>query len=289
VHNTPFQIVGILNVTPDSYFDGGKWNSVERAVARTGDMLREGADWVEVGGESTGPHSHAVSIDEELQRTIPVIQAIQKRFPEAKIGIDTYKAEIARQAIAAGAAMVNDVTAGRGDRHMFSVLSTASIPIPSPIPSPSPNLSPLLVLMYAKDPTPRTTVAQQQYDDVIETILSFLRERRDAALMAGISRENIILDPGLGHFVSGDARYSYEIIARLSEFAALGAPILVSPSRKSFLLGPENLSAAARLPGTIAASAIAVLYGARYIRTHDIADVRRGCEIAQEILSASRG
>ncbi len=263
-----FQIIGILNVTPDSYFDGGKYDSIEDAVRRAGEMLAEGADIIEVGGESTGPGSKDVSPDEELRRTIPVIRAIKERYPAARIAIDTYKSAVAREALSLGVTMVNDVTAGRSDPAILSAVASSASQ---------------LVLMYTKDPTPRTTIEERRYDDVIATISAFLSERKDAAEEAGVHPDRIILDPGLGHFVSSDAHYSFAILARLVELHVLGCPILVSPSRKSFLAGAGNLQTADRLPGTVAASAIAVLHGAAYIRTHDVRDVRRGCEVAAAI------
>jgi dihydropteroate synthase len=266
----PVSIVGILNVTPDSYFDGGKWNSMDLALTRAEEMIAEGADWIEVGGESTGPNSKDISLEEEIDRTINVIKEIRKRWGSVNISIDTYKAEVAREAIIAGATMVNDITAGRGDTKMFAeVAKFAEFA--------------KLVLMYAKDPTPRTSIQSLQYDDVIVTIKNFLSERIDAAVAAGISRDRIIIDPGLGHFVSSDPKYSFEIIARLEELLSLGCPIFLSPSRKSFLAGKENLSPADRLPATIAASSIAVIHGASFIRTHDVAAVKRACTTAAEM------
>jgi dihydropteroate synthase len=138
--------------------------------------------------------------------------------------------------------------------------------------------------MYAKDPTPRTTIIPVHYDDVIATIKNFLSERIDAAVAAGIFRDRIIIDPGLGHFVSSDPKYSFEIIARLEELLSLGCSIFLSPSRKSFLAGKENLPPEDRFPATIAASAIAVLHRASFIRTHDVRAVKRACEVAQMLL-----
>ena len=264
----PLQIVGVLNVTPDSYYDGGEFNSVELAVKRAGEMLEEGADIIEIGGESTGPGSEDVSFEEEKRRTIDVIKAVREAYPDVRLSVDTYKSTIAAEAIDAGVTMVNDVTAGRGDLEMFSVLARSDAP---------------LVLMYSKDDSARTTVQETQYDDVVTTVKEFLRVRKEAAMKAGIPEERIILDPGMGHFVSSDPQYSFRLLAQLGQLSQLGCPIFVSPSRKSFLAGSENLSTADRLPGTIAASAIAVLHGASYIRTHDILPVRRGCEIAVAI------
>jgi dihydropteroate synthase len=265
------QIVGILNVTPDSYFDGGRYSSVDLAVKRAGELLQEGADIIEIGGESTGPTSPDVSLEEELRRTIPVIRAIHKEYPRAMLSVDTYKSVVVTQAIEAGVTMVNDVTAGRGDKDMFAVLAKTDAKV---------------IIMYAKDQTPRTTIAATKYDDVMKTVHDFLKERKATMEKSGIAASRIILDPGLGHFVSSDPQYSFEIIARLEELRDLGCPLLLSPSRKSFLAGTENLGPGERLSGTIVCSAIAVLHGATFIRTHDVLPVRRACTVAQEILLA---
>lgn len=264
------RIVGILNVTPDSYFDGGKFASVDAAVKRAGQMLRDGADIIDIGGESTGPNSKDVTEQEERARVIAIIKAIKRAYPGAVLSIDTYKSGIAREAIEAGVSMINDVTAGRSDQKMFDVAASAGVPI---------------VLMFSKDPTPRTTIAHARYDDVVKDIAAFLAARKQVAIDAGIDSSKIILDPGMGHFISSDATYSFEVLARLRELTSLGCPLYVSPSRKSFLAGPENLSTVDRLPATIAASAIAVMNGAAYIRTHDVLDVRRGCQVALRVLS----
>lgn len=236
-------------------------------------MLGEGADIVEIGGESTGPNSKDVSPEEERSRALPVLIEARKRWADLPISIDTAKSTIAKEALDAGAAMINDVTAGRGDSAMFQVVAV----------HPS---KPKLVLMHAKDSASRTTIEARHYDDVMGTVIEFLEKQIEIALEAGVQRSQIILDPGLGHFLSSEAKYSYTILAQLSRLAALGFPILVSPSRKSFLAGPENLKASDRLAGTIAASAIAILNGAHSIRTHDVAEVRRGCEVAAALLDA---
>lgn len=262
-----------MNVTPDSYFDGGKYVEVERAVKRAAEMLADGADIIEIGGESTGPGSREIFADEEVERIIPVVSSLRKLFPKTNISVDTWKSKVAAEALSMGVSMINDVTAGRGDPEMFRVLSKSDCKV---------------VLMYAKDPSARTTIEDRPYENVVRTVKSFLEERIEAALASGISRDRIILDPGMGHFVSSDPRYSYELLARLQEIVALGFPVLLSPSRKSFLAGRENLSVSDRLPGTIAASSIAVMNGATYIRTHDVLEVRRGCEMAEAVARASR-
>ncbi len=259
------RIVGILNVTPDSYFDGGKFADSVAAIERAGEMLRDGADVIEVGGESTGPASSDVSAEEELRRIVPVIRGIRSSFPDAVISVDTYKASVAEAALCEGATIVNDVTAGRADGAMFEIVAKMKASI---------------ILMYAKDASPRTTVEPRQYADVIVTVRDFLEERSRLATQKGIAAAKIILDPGLGHFVSADARYSFEILAHLEQFASLGYSLLVSPSRKSFLAGQRNLPPKDRLPATLAATAIAVLHGAGFIRTHDIAQTREAVEAA---------
>lgn len=265
------RIVGVLNVTPDSYYDGGKFHSVEHAVRRAGEMLAEGADIIEVGGESTGPGSREVSLEEERTRSMSAIRAILEAYPDAHLSIDTWKSAIAFEAIEAGAVMVNDVTAGRGDPEMFSVVASSHAS---------------LVLMYAKDASPRTTVREERYTDVIATVKEFLRGRKKKAMVRGISEGRIILDPGMGHFVSSIPEYSFAILAGLHQFHDLHCPLFVSPSRKSFLSGSEHLPPGERLPATIAASAVAVLNGASYIRTHDVLPVRRGCEVALSVRGA---
>ncbi|MBT5236925.1 dihydropteroate synthase [Candidatus Peregrinibacteria bacterium] len=256
------QIVGILNTTPDSYFDGGRYTILYDALRRAGEMVEQGVDIIEVGGESTGPGSKEVSVEEELARTIPIIKALRSAFPDTQLSIDTYKASVASAAVGAGVSMVNDITAGRGDTTLFSVIAKTDAQI---------------VLMYAKDSTPRTTIDTVEYNDVIRTVKDFLVGRVEAAVTAGIDTTRIVVDPGMGHFVSADAAYSFEIIRRLGELCTL-APVFVSPSRKSFLAGQQNLGPDDRLPATIVASVACVNNGAQYIRTHDVQDTRRALE-----------
>ncbi len=280
-------LMGILNVTPDSFYDGGEFVAVEKAVARALAMRDEGADIIDIGGESTGPGSEGVSLEEELRRVLPVIEQIRNSKHEARnkfearstkqsdanfgvsdfafrtsdflLSVDTYKADVARATLQAGASMVNDVTAGRGDVGMFRLIAEAGC---------------TYVMMRSKDDSPRTTKADVQYEDVMRTIHEFFEQRLTAAFKAGIKKDQIIIDPGLGHFVSSDARYSFEILERLEELSDFGCPILVSPSRKSFTAGPENLPPEKRLENTLAATKLAIEHGASIIRTHDVAATR---------------
>lgn len=246
-------VVAILNATPDSYHAGGRSLDPAMLVRYAEKAITDGADILEIGGESTGPASPDVTAEEELRRILSALQRIRAKFPDVWISVDTTKAAVARASLEVGADMINDVSAGRADPAMFSVIAEHHCPY---------------VLMYAKDPTPRTTRAALQYDDVIATIYRFLEERLMEAKKHGIDASRLIVDPGLGHFVSSDPKYSYEILRRLREFSDLG-PLFLSPSRKSFLAGPQNLPVQDRLPATLEATRIAVQNGARLIRTHD--------------------
>ena len=264
-----FSIVGILNTTPDSFYDGGRYRDTSAIEEQVDRMVREGADIIDIGGESTFVDRDHVSVETELERTIFVIDLIQQKYPSVDISIDTYKAVVAAKAIDAGATMVNDVTAGRGDADMFSLIADTGVKY---------------VMMYAKDASSRTTTDRVEYDDVMATVKDFLSQRMKVAHSRGIEQDQIILDPGLGFFLSGNPKYSFEVLQRLSELVVLGKPVFVSPSRKSFLAGTEKLPPQERLPATIAASTVAVMHGATYIRTHDVAAVSRGCEVAASVL-----
>jgi len=239
--------MGILNFTPDSFSDGGQFNSIEKAKKRVKEMEKEGADIIDIGGESTGPGSKNVKLEEELNRVIPIIKAITK-ITKLPISIDTYKADVADQALQSGAKIINDVTGLRGDKEMVNIASKHQCPT---------------IIMYAKDKTARTSKTAKRYQDVIKTIKTFLEKQSKYAIKNGIKKENIILDPGMGAFISTIPSYSYEIISRLSE---LPKPLLIGISRKSFLGGKLAERDLKAMPLT----AIAYLNGASIIRTHDV-------------------
>jgi dihydropteroate synthase len=248
------RIVGIINATPDSYVASSRAVSMEGVLSKAQQYIDEGADILEIGGESTGPGSPDVSLEEERTRVIDAVKEVRNSFPDMCISVDTWKSSIAKEALSVGADLINDITAGRGDPAMFSVIAKAQCPV---------------VLMYSKDASARTTAVAMQYDDVIQTIHDFLEQRIILAVKAGIDLRQIIVDPGLGHFVSSESKYSYTILDQLRRFTDLG-PVLVSPSRKSFLAGPENLPVSERLPATLSATLTAVKNGASFIRTHDV-------------------
>lgn len=264
-------VMGILNITPDSFYEGSRIFSVNEAVKQAAKMILAGADILDIGGESTGPGSILVSEKEELRRVIPVIKAIRKKFPRVWLSIDTYKTEVARQALQAGVDLVNDVTAlrgylGKGETSgMAKVVAEAKVPV---------------VLMYSKDKTPRTSREKRKYEDAVEEILEFLAERVAYAQEQGIKRGLIIIDPGMGAFVSGIGKYSLEILKQLEAFKILGLPILTGPSRKSFIGEVLDLPAEERLEGSLACAAVAVLNGAKIIRVHDVKETRRVVDMA---------
>lgn len=295
-------IMGILNVTPDSFSDGGKFVDVDLAVARALQMAKEGAEIIDIGGESSGPGSKDVSPEVELARVIPVVKKLipilKERGLRGEIGavggmagvsqqvflsVDTYKAEVARQAIEAGADMINDVTALRGDFNpagdskMAAVLAKYSnVPV---------------VIMYSKDPTARTTRENVQYDDVIATVRKFLEERIKVGIAAGIARERFIIDPGMGAFVSMEPKYSLEILRRLREFGVASdlknLLILIGASRKGFIGDVfGGLPVAERLEGSLACAAIAAMNGASILRVHDVKETRRVIDMINAIQNA---
>jgi dihydropteroate synthase len=265
-------VMGVLNVTPDSFSDGGRYLRPDRALAHAERMAEAGADLIDIGGESTRPGAPPVPVDEELRRVIPVIEKVAARC-RLPISIDTSKAEVARRAIGAGAAMVNDVTALRGDPAMAGVVAQAGVPV---------------VLMHMRG-TPATMQRRPRYRAVMEELLRFFRERIAAAVAAGIDRRRIMLDPGLGF--GKTPAHNLEILRRLDLLARLNRPILIGPSRKSFLgklidrppgQSPSQ-SDNRRLEGTAAAVTAAVLHGAHVVRVHDVAEMVRVVRVVDAI------
>lgn len=257
--------MGILNVTPDSFHDGGRYVKPEVALARAREIAAAGAGIIDVGGESTRPGSESVNIEKELRRVVPVIEAIAPEL-NIPISIDTSKAEVARRALEAGASMINDVTALRGDERMAAVAAEAGCPV-------------CLMHMLGE---PRTMQENPRYGDVIADISDYFRERINFAVGQGINEENIILDPGIGF--GKTLEHNLEILRRLDELLALGRPLLIGTSRKSFIgkvAGEEDTEK--RLPGTIATTVMAFVKGARIFRVHDVAENCQALRMAESI------
>ncbi len=264
------QVMGVLNVTPDSFSDGGKYFSVEKAVEAGLRMVKEGADILDVGGESTRPGSENVTVEEELARVLPVVTALKKET-RVQISVDTYKAKVADEVLKLGVEMINDVTALRGDHEMISTLAKFSNKI---------------LIMFSKDSTPRTTDRVCHYDDVISTILGFLGERIDVGVARGIARERFLVDPGMGAFVSSDPQYSLEILRRLEELRVLELPLVIGASRKGFIGKVLDVPVDERLEGGLACAAWATAHGAQIIRTHDVQATRRMVDMTQALLGS---
>jgi dihydropteroate synthase len=260
-------VMGILNVTPDSFSDGGQFFALEQAVEHARRLIAEGADILDIGGESSRPGAQPVPEEEELRRVIPVIRALRKESA-VPISIDTYKAAVAEAALEAGADIVNDISALRFDPQMMKVVAQACVPV---------------VLMHMQG-EPRTMQQNPVYTDVVREIKEFLAERIAFARAHGIER--ILIDPGIGF--GKTVAHNIEILRRLDELRELQCPILIGTSRKSFIgrLGgtDENpLPPRERLEGTIASTVIAVLNGAQIVRVHDVAPMKRALAIVDAV------
>ncbi len=263
----PF-IMGVLNVTPDSFSDGGRFLAAEAAVARAQQLAAEGADIVDIGGESTRPGAPVVPEEEEIARVVPVIERLRAaRFP-VPISIDTRKPAVAGRAIAAGAAMLNDVQA-LADRDLAEVAARAGVPV---------------VLMHMRG-TPEDMQTRARYRDVVAEVTSELLAALERARSAGIPPERTILDPGLGF--AKTAEQNLTLLKRLGELRGLGRPLLVGPSRKSFIGKVTGAPVGDRLPGTLAAVSACVLAGAEFLRVHDVAPARQAALTASAIREAA--
>jgi dihydropteroate synthase len=261
-------VMGILNVTPDSFFDGGAHFSLRDAVNHGLTLAREGADIIDVGGESTRPYSDPLPLDEELRRVIPVIKALAQET-ELTISIDTYKSEVARLAIEAGATMVNDVSALRFDPGLGPLVAEADLPI---------------VLMHMKG-TPRDMQVNPTYEDLIGEILAFLRKAVDEAHSVGIRKELVIIDPGIGFGKSFDD--NLRILRELDAFSSLGQPIMVGTSNKAFIGHTLGLPPDSRDAGTMATVAAAVMNGADIVRVHNVKTAKETVRMIDAIKSGS--
>jgi dihydropteroate synthase len=258
------KLMGILNVTPDSFSDGGLYLDPEAAVAHGAALAAAGAAILDVGGESTRPGAQKVTVEEELRRVLPVVEGLALAGPE--ISVDTSKHAVAAAALEAGAGIVNDVTALRGDPETAAVCAGAGATV---------------VLMHMAG-TPRTMQDDPRYDDVVAEVKAFLGERLQAALSAGIAEDRVWLDPGIGF--GKTAEHNLELLRRLGELRELGCPLVVGTSRKSFIGRLDGSGAGERLGGTIASSVLAAAEGADVLRVHDVAEVREAVAVAEAIL-----
>jgi dihydropteroate synthase len=257
-------IMGIINVTPDSFYDGGKRYDATNAVADGLAMAASGADILDVGGESTRPGAESVSEEEELARVLPVVLGLRREI-QIPISVDTYKATVARAALDAGADIVNDVSALRFDSAMAPLIAAENVPV---------------VLMHMQG-TPQTMQNDPRYGEVVREVRDFLAAQMFEAMDAGIAQERIMLDPGIGFGKTLD--HNLQLLRGLPTLAALGRPLLVGVSRKGFIGRILNLDPTERLEGSLAAAAAAVLAGANIVRVHDVRETLRAVRVADAI------
>ena len=265
-------VMGVLNVTPDSFSDGGRFASREAAVAHAVEMAAAGADLIDVGGESTRPGSQPVPADEQARRVVPVIEAIGSRVPTVVVSIDTTRATVAEAALDAGATLVNDISAGRDDPGMLPMVAQRGAPI---------------VLMHMQG-TPATMQDNPTYADVTAETIGFLRDRIAAAEAAGIAKERILVDPGIGFGKS--MNHNLELLRRQGELLALGRPVVIGTSRKGFIGRITNEpEPSRRLFGTAASVAWSVANGAAVVRVHDVGPMAQVVRMIEAIRSGFAG
>ncbi len=262
-------VMGVLNLTPDSFYDGGRYTTLASALARAEQMIADGADILDLGGESTRPGSDPVPLEEELRRTIPVIEAIASRWDVA-LSIDTTKSEVARRALQAGAHIINDISGMRFDPRMAEVAAESGA---------------LAILMHIKG-TPKTMQQNPTYDDVVREVCDTLKQQAERIQQAGVPPEHIWLDPGIGF--GKTLEHNLQLLRHLPALKALGYPVLVGTSRKSFIgailggLPPEE-----RLEGTLATLALAIAWGADAVRVHDVKEAVRAVRVADALVRYS--
>ncbi|MEF3073551.1 dihydropteroate synthase [Methylobacter sp. Wu1] len=265
-------IMGILNVTPDSFSDGGQYSDVEAAVRQARRMLDEGVDIIDIGGESTRPGAEPVAADEQIRRVVPVVEAIRQQVSaDIPISIDTTLSAVARAALEAGADIINDISAGRDDEAILALSAETDAPI---------------ILMHSQG-APKTMQNNPYYDDVVQEVLAALHRQVDAALKVGIKKERIAIDPGIGF---GKRRQdNIDLLAHLDAFVATGYPVLLGTSRKRFMGAICDVSEPAELvTATAVTTALGVMAGVQMFRVHDVRENRQAADVAWAI-KQSRG
>jgi dihydropteroate synthase len=263
-------VMGIVNVTPDSFSDGGQFLDSEKAIKHAKLLANQGADIIDIGGESTRPGSESVTLEEEKRRVIPVIEGIAGEM-NVPISIDTCKSEVAKTALDKGASMINDVSAMRIDSKIVDVALEQDAP---------------MILMHMKG-TPKNMQLNPSYTSVMGEIKEFLRDRVEFAISKGMTRDSIFIDPGIGF--GKTTEHNYEIIRNLRELKELELPILIGPSRKSFIGNTLGLDVDDRLEGTLATITMCVMNGADMVRVHDVQEVLRVVRMTDAIYKKSRG
>tara|TARA_S200000501_G_scaffold202982_1_gene190963 strand:- start:3370 stop:4206 length:837 start_codon:yes stop_codon:yes gene_type:complete len=258
-------VMGIVNVTPDSFSDGGKFFSPQDAISHASKLIDQGADIIDIGGESTRPGAEQISESEELNRVIPVIEKIRDENPKKLISIDTTKASVAKHAVEVGADIINDVSGLSFDNNMKNTVASLNIPV---------------IIMHMKG-NPRNMQLNPKYKDIIYEILDFFKKKIKIAIQSGINHKMIILDPGIGF--GKTVQHNFELLSRLNELNVLELPIMIGPSRKSFIGITLDLPPEDRIEGTAAAVSAGVMNGASIVRVHDVKSMKRVVKIIDEI------
>jgi dihydropteroate synthase len=263
-------VMGVINVTPDSFYDGGRWLDLDAAGRHALNMISDGADIVDVGGESSRPGSQPVPVGVEIDRVLPLVRWIVSRT-DAPVSVDTTKAAVAEAALEAGARIINDISALRSDPRMASVIADHQA---------------TAILMHMQG-TPETMQRDPRYADAVADVRRFLQRRIRVAVEAGIPEDRIIVDPGIGF--GKRVEHNLALLTNLRALTALGAPVLVGCSRKSFLGAILDVEPASRLVGTVAANAVAIVHGAELIRVHDAREGRWTADVAYALRTAANG
>jgi dihydropteroate synthase len=260
--STP-KIMGILNVTPDSFFDGGRYNSVDNALFQVEKMLVEGADIIDIGGMSSRPGAEVISTEQELKRVIPIVEAIQQRFPDAIMSIDTVKAEVAKKAIEAGGHLINDISAGQFDAQLYETVATLDVPY---------------CLMHMNG-TPKTMQHNPEYDDVITHVTDFFI--REVGILRALGVKDIILDVGFGF--GKTIEHNYQLLKKLQDFKIFDLPLLVGVSRKSMIYKFLDIEPESALNATSALHFLALQNGGNLLRVHDVREAKEVIQLWQKI------
>lgn len=263
-------IMGIINCTPDSFYAGSRYYDSIKAIELGIQMVEDGADILDIGGESTRPGSEPVSEDEELKRVLPVIEGLLQKV-DVPLSIDTYKAKVAEQAFKLGVHILNDISALSFDPNLGEIAAKNEVSV---------------ILMHIKG-KPKDMQINPSYSNLMEELIDYFKERINYAVGCGIGKEKIVIDPGIGF--GKRLQDNYEILKQLREFNALGCPILVGPSRKSFIGKILNLPPEESLEGTIAACTVAILNGAHLLRVHDVKEIVRAAKIAEQLTNITTG
>lgn len=254
-------VMGIVNITPDSFYDGGETMTISKALAQTGKMLEEGAAIIDLGAYSSRPNAVHISPEEEIGRLIPALKALLKEYPQAIVSIDTFRAVVAREAIMEGAHIINDISGGEMDAEMFETAAALKVPY---------------ILMHMKG-TPQTMVSETQYTDIFEDVFQYFLKK--VSILKELGVLDIILDPGFGFAKTADQ--SFELLGKLDQFRLLELPVLAGMSRKSMICKTLNTSPEFALNGTTAANTIALLKGAKILRVHDVKAAVEAVKIVQ--------